>query len=108
MGSVLAMAGKRLVFQEASRASFNLQRGWRTPDPSPTRSCLGLPGCANGFGEWIEEELRDEDYIEIGTPRGHVLSLWQVIGDAKKAPHQLRKMTNAVPCTNNVPPGVWH
>mmetsp|Transcript_98196 Transcript_98196/g.247818 ORF Transcript_98196/g.247818 Transcript_98196/m.247818 type:complete len:266 (+) Transcript_98196:63-860(+) len=39
------MPGARLVFQAAERAVPALQRGWRTPDPSPTRAAADLPGC---------------------------------------------------------------
>mmetsp|Transcript_1967 Transcript_1967/g.4331 ORF Transcript_1967/g.4331 Transcript_1967/m.4331 type:complete len:210 (-) Transcript_1967:225-854(-) len=48
----------QLVFHEATRGAPSLCRGWRTPDPSPTRSCQGLPGCA-GAGEWVEEPVSE-------------------------------------------------
>mmetsp|Transcript_147503 Transcript_147503/g.268930 ORF Transcript_147503/g.268930 Transcript_147503/m.268930 type:complete len:254 (-) Transcript_147503:129-890(-) len=34
----------RLVFLETGRELPSLHRGWRTPDPSPTRDAAGLPG----------------------------------------------------------------
>lgn len=40
-GSVAA----RLVFCEAERGIPALSRGWRTPDPSPSRDAADLPGC---------------------------------------------------------------
>jgi len=49
------MAGQ-LVYHEARRGTPSLCRGWRTPDPSPTRACQGLPGCA-GAGTWVEEPV---------------------------------------------------
>lgn len=49
------MRGAQLVFHEAVRGAPSLHRGWRTPDPSPTRGCADLPGCAHGAGEWVEE-----------------------------------------------------
>lgn len=39
----MARAPPRLVFQEEPREIPRLWRGWRTPDPSPTRSAAGLP-----------------------------------------------------------------
>lgn len=36
----------RLFFRESERELPSLRRGWRTPDPSPTRDAAGLPGCA--------------------------------------------------------------
>jgi len=38
------MSNTRLVFRAAERAVPALQRGWRTPDPSP-RASSGLPKC---------------------------------------------------------------
>jgi hypothetical protein len=35
----------RLVFCDSQREVPNLSRGWRTPDPSPTRNAVGLPRC---------------------------------------------------------------
>ncbi|CAE8615730.1 unnamed protein product [Polarella glacialis] len=37
----------KLVFRTEERGLPSLQRGWRTPDPSPTRSGRGLPKCAS-------------------------------------------------------------
>jgi len=48
------MCAAHLVFREAPRRTPSLRRGWRTPDPSPTRASQGLPGCG-GAGEWVEE-----------------------------------------------------
>ncbi|CAE7948750.1 unnamed protein product, partial [Symbiodinium sp. KB8] len=42
----------KLVFGLMERGLPSLQRGWRTPDPSPTRT--GLPKCA-AYTEFIEE-----------------------------------------------------
>lgn len=36
----------RLFFCQTQRKLPSLNRGWRTPDPSPTRDAAGLPGCA--------------------------------------------------------------
>mmetsp|Transcript_39266 Transcript_39266/g.112065 ORF Transcript_39266/g.112065 Transcript_39266/m.112065 type:complete len:241 (+) Transcript_39266:63-785(+) len=57
----------QLIFHENSRGMHSLCRGWRTPDPSPTRSSAGLPGCA-GFGEWVAEPLEDEGQTPAGPP----------------------------------------
>jgi hypothetical protein len=35
----------RWTFLDAQRAVPSLSRGWRTPDPSPTRNAEGLPRC---------------------------------------------------------------
>lgn len=35
-----------VAFIEVERAVPSLSRGWRTPDPSPTRTAVGLPRCA--------------------------------------------------------------
>ncbi|CAJ1356274.1 unnamed protein product [Effrenium voratum] len=43
----------KLVFGLLERGLPSLQRGWRTPDPSPTRT--GLPKCA-AYQEFVEEE----------------------------------------------------
>eukprot|EP00442_Polarella_glacialis_P036351 CAMPEP_0115118370 /NCGR_PEP_ID=MMETSP0227-20121206/44451_1 /TAXON_ID=89957 /ORGANISM="Polarella glacialis, Strain CCMP 1383" /LENGTH=388 /DNA_ID=CAMNT_0002519627 /DNA_START=65 /DNA_END=1231 /DNA_ORIENTATION=+ len=37
----------KLVFRSEERGLPPLNRGWRTPDPSPTRSGRGLPKCAS-------------------------------------------------------------
>lgn len=49
------MSAAQLVFHQAVRGAPSLHRGWRTPDPSPTRACEGLPGCLRGAGEWVVE-----------------------------------------------------
>mmetsp|Transcript_61714 Transcript_61714/g.198874 ORF Transcript_61714/g.198874 Transcript_61714/m.198874 type:complete len:284 (-) Transcript_61714:71-922(-) len=36
----------QVIFQEQERGLTLLQRGWRTPDPSPTRDAAGLPAAA--------------------------------------------------------------
>mmetsp|Transcript_155550 Transcript_155550/g.270616 ORF Transcript_155550/g.270616 Transcript_155550/m.270616 type:complete len:233 (-) Transcript_155550:144-842(-) len=40
----------RLFFRESERELPSLRRGWRTPDPSPTRDAAGLPGCRIKLG----------------------------------------------------------
>jgi len=46
------LSNLKLVFGLMERGLPSLERGWRTPDPSPTRT--GLPKCA-AFTEFIEE-----------------------------------------------------
>lgn len=43
-GNPVPVKGVKLVFYQQARGLPSLQRGWRTPDPSPTRT--GLPKCA--------------------------------------------------------------
>mmetsp|Transcript_78953 Transcript_78953/g.205240 ORF Transcript_78953/g.205240 Transcript_78953/m.205240 type:complete len:255 (-) Transcript_78953:423-1187(-) len=56
------MSSTRLVFRAAERAVPALQRGWRTPDPSPTRGAADLPGCT-----WNLCCMEDAD--EPATPK---------------------------------------
>lgn len=59
----------RLVFGESARGVPLLSRGWRTPDPSPTRSAAGLPCCrpAPMFGRrWPGPEQPEDESV---TPR---------------------------------------
>lgn len=87
------MSSTQLVFRPAVRGAPSLNRGWRTPDPSPTRGCAGLPGCSHGAGEWVEETSEPglalpspkcslahagtaavESFEDTSTPRGHNLA----------------------------------
>jgi hypothetical protein len=54
---VFVMKKMKLIFCEGQRGLPSLHRGWRTPDPSPSRT--GLPKCA-APREYIVEELDDK------------------------------------------------
>mmetsp|Transcript_61066 Transcript_61066/g.120228 ORF Transcript_61066/g.120228 Transcript_61066/m.120228 type:complete len:237 (+) Transcript_61066:57-767(+) len=57
----------RLVLCETDRGVPQLSRGWRTPDPSPTRDAAGLPRCGPAnYG--IQAEEPDETPSQ--SPRG--------------------------------------
>eukprot|EP00437_Effrenium_voratum_P060844 CAMPEP_0181494598 /NCGR_PEP_ID=MMETSP1110-20121109/51856_1 /TAXON_ID=174948 /ORGANISM="Symbiodinium sp., Strain CCMP421" /LENGTH=245 /DNA_ID=CAMNT_0023622019 /DNA_START=6 /DNA_END=739 /DNA_ORIENTATION=+ len=56
----------KLVFGLMERGLPSLQRGWRTPDPSPTRT--GLPKCA-AYTEFIEEEQQPTPRCDRGRGR---------------------------------------
>ncbi|CAE7335348.1 unnamed protein product [Symbiodinium natans] len=58
----------KLIFGLMERGLPSLQRGWRTPDPSPTRT--GLPKCA-AYTEFIEES--DEQQPTPRCARGRQL-----------------------------------
>lgn len=63
------MTCARLVFCDAERRVPALQRRWHTPDPSPTRSAEGLPGCgpkriAAALGECEESTPSDQGQEE--------------------------------------------
>jgi len=58
----------QLVLSVRERATPGLNRGWRTPDPSPTRTSNGLPHC--GASSWEVADLPalpDEDARD-GSP----------------------------------------
>ncbi|CAK0843470.1 unnamed protein product [Prorocentrum cordatum] len=55
----------QLVLSVRERATPGLSRGWRTPDPSPTRSSKGLPHC--GASSW--EEVSDPFELSAGDAR---------------------------------------
>lgn len=55
--AVFVMKKMKLIFCEGQRGLPSLHRGWRTPDPSPSRT--GLPKCA-APREYIVEELDDK------------------------------------------------
>lgn len=50
-----------VIFLDTARGLPVLRRGWRTPDPSPSRGVEKLPGC--GTGRWCEKGGES-------TPRG--------------------------------------
>jgi len=59
------MATSHLVFRSSNRGIVRLERGWRTPDPSPTREARELPGCkvelvlCEGDDVWETEDSGD-------------------------------------------------
>jgi len=59
-----------LFFCQTERELPSLHRGWRTPDPSPTRDAAGLPGCALRL--CIAEPTFDE-YPAVPHWRGNVV-----------------------------------
>jgi hypothetical protein len=50
----------RLVFCEQERGVPTLSRGWRTPDPSPTRGAASLPGCGLKL-KILERSIEEEE-----------------------------------------------
>mmetsp|Transcript_73238 Transcript_73238/g.212098 ORF Transcript_73238/g.212098 Transcript_73238/m.212098 type:complete len:326 (+) Transcript_73238:109-1086(+) len=68
------MAAARLVFCDSERGLPVLRRGWRTPDPSPTRGSEGLPRCGPKLCDIVAEE--DEEEGEVMTPRRRCLEFF--------------------------------
>jgi hypothetical protein len=56
---------ERILFFDAERSVPRLSRGWRTPDPSPTRDAVGLPRCAPS-----QLTIGSQDDDNTPTPRG--------------------------------------
>lgn len=62
----------RLVFGQMPRGVPVLHRGWRTPDPSPTRSAAGLPGCGVKLMLMVTGPCREAEKRAISPgERGH-------------------------------------
>lgn len=77
-----------LVFRPPARGAPSLFRGWRTPDPSPTRDGgAGLPGC-KGADLCIEIEETDPTLprIRASTPRGRSPRRARVPGIPSRTP----------------------
>eukprot|EP00435_Cladocopium_sp_Y103_P046221 s2072_g13.t1 len=62
-----SLTNMKLVFGLLERGLPSLHRGYRTPDPSPTRTGQGLPKCG-AYQEFVEEE--EEPVQKPCTQRG--------------------------------------
>mmetsp|Transcript_14335 Transcript_14335/g.22861 ORF Transcript_14335/g.22861 Transcript_14335/m.22861 type:complete len:254 (-) Transcript_14335:91-852(-) len=62
----------RLVFCDAERAVPCLSRGWRTPDPSPTRNAADLPKCKPSELKLFAEDVTTPRYCQSKASQGKV------------------------------------
>mmetsp|Transcript_90225 Transcript_90225/g.165220 ORF Transcript_90225/g.165220 Transcript_90225/m.165220 type:complete len:238 (+) Transcript_90225:87-800(+) len=64
----------RVFWCKTDRKLPSLNRGWRTPDPSPTRDAAGLPGYALTLCVETSSDQRDASELSMPTPRGCLMA----------------------------------
>mmetsp|Transcript_112346 Transcript_112346/g.177606 ORF Transcript_112346/g.177606 Transcript_112346/m.177606 type:complete len:202 (-) Transcript_112346:105-710(-) len=74
----------RVAFSDYERTVPSLSRGWRTPDPSPTRNAVGLPSCKPSELGWqcskedksrfIFSDREDSARVTLDKPAGSIRS----------------------------------